>query len=256
MTSPLPPVEFDAPPVNPAGYGLYSAATIINTGTTRRHLGGVNISAINCDDGYGTYDPALCDPGEPEEKTALRSEDSDTFLPTVVWAADECGTGNTESEIQSRALQTLALREPILVEAAFATRLLADAGAPTEVPDLVTAISTLEEFLGETGHYGVIHAARRWAAPASQYRWNNQTGPVRRTPLENAWAFGGGYASILGDTLVATGPVYVWRDDPFSQAVTDAQTNLVYAMGERVVVAGYECAIMAVTIVPPVEPEV
>lgn len=259
MTTPvLAPVFFEAAPATPAGYGLFAAATIFDSGdAARRFLQGVDIRPFNCDDGYGTYSPELCDDDPAVEKAALRAPDMDTFDPIVVWAADECATDTTEGEAQARADQTLRLHAPTLVEAAFAGRLLADAAAPTVVASLEEAIGVLEEFMGEQGYTGYIHAARRWAAPASQYRWTNQTGAILRTPLGSGWVFGGGYGGVLGDTLVATGPLYLWRDSPTRQSVTTgsssvaAHNNSVYALAEQVFVPAYECAIMAVTITPP-----
>lgn len=256
MTSPgLPPVDYTPAPLTSAGFGLYAAANIINTGESRRHLGGVRIWPYNCDTGFGTYDADFCNPdGTPAVKAAGDRPDTLTYDPLVVWAADECAPDQTEAEVLARAVQSLSLKESLLVESAFATKLLADAGAPTVVPDLVTAIGVLEEYMGEQGFLGVIHAARRWAAPATQYRWANQSGPVYRSPLGHAWAFGGGYADTLGDTLVVTAPIHIWRDNGLQEVVTTgssptpAHNNSVYAMAERTVVVGYECAIMAVTI--------
>lgn len=259
MTAPvLAPVFYEAEPATPAGYGLFAAAKITDTGdAARRFLQGVDIRPFNCDEGFGTYSTELCDDDEPAVKEALRALPGDTFEPLVVWAADECATDTTEGEAQARANQTLRLHAPLLVEAAFAGRLLADAGAPTVVESLEEAIGVLEEFMGEQGYNGYIHAARRWAAPASQYRWTNQTGAILRTPLGSGWVFGGGYGDVLGDTLIATGPLYLWRDSPTQHSVTTgsssvaALNNSVYALAEQVFVPAYECAIMAVTITPP-----
>lgn len=253
MTNPLPPVDYVAQPVPGSGYGLAAAATIIDTGEVARHLGGVNIWPYNCDTGAGTYSTDLCD-DDPVVKAAGERPEPVTFSPLVVWAASECAPDQTEEEVMARAAHTRTLHEPLLVESAFATRLLADAAAPTTVGSLAEAIGVLEEFLGEQGYQGYIHAARRWATPASLFRWNNQTGPLRRTPLEHAWVFGGGYASVLGNTLVATGPLYMWRSRPFEHVTTTgsssvaAHNNSVYALSERVITVGYECAVMAVTI--------
>ncbi|MET8795235.1 hypothetical protein ABZV91_02030 [Nocardia sp. NPDC004568] len=143
-------------------------------------------------------------------------------IPGEMWSrpASECRPDQIESEVLARAVHTRELTEPLLVESAFAARMLSDAGAPAVVPDLGSAIGVLEEFLGEQGYQGVIHAARRWAAPASRYTWTNQGGPFFSTPLAHRWAFGGGYADVLENTLVATGPVHVWRNVPFEQVVT------------------------------------
>lgn len=254
MTNPLPPVEFDALPVPSSGYGLYSAATIFETGQVARELGGVELRPYNCDEGFGTYSTDLCSDDEPAEKAPGDRGEPVLFDPMVVWAAAECAPDQTEAEQMARARQIRTLKEPLLVESAFATRLLADAGAPTVVPDLASAIGVLEEFLGEQGYNGYIHAARRWAAQASQYRWTNQTGPVLRTPLDHGWVFGGGYSDTLGNTLIATGPLYIWRSAPFEQVITTgshttgAYNNSVYALSERVITVGYECAVLAVTI--------
>lgn len=257
MTNPLPPLEYVATPVPSSGYGLYAAATLIDTGEVARHLGGVNLWPYNCDDGFGTYSTELCDADPPVIKEAGDRPAPTLFNPMVVWAASECAPDQTEEEVMARARHTRTLHEPLLVESAFATRLLADAAAPTVVGSLAEGIGVLEEFLGEQGYQGFIHAARRWATPASQYRWNNQTGPLRRTPLEHGWVFGGGYADVLGDTLIATGPLYIWRSTPFEAVQTTgshsvgAYNNSVYALSERVITAAYECDIMAVTITPP-----
>lgn len=256
MTNPLPPVVFEALPVPPSGYGLYSAASIIDTGEVARHLGGVELRPYNCDTGYGTYSTDLCVADPAEKDPGARGTPLD-FASTVVWGAAECTPDQTEDEELARARHTRSLHEPLLVESAFAARMLTDAGAPTVVDDLATAIATLEEFLGEQGYQGYIHAARRWATLASQYRWRNHTGPLFRSPLEHGYVFGGGYADTLGDTLIATGPLYMWRSAPFEQVTTTgshstgAYNNSVYALSERVVTVGYECAIMAVTITPP-----
>lgn len=253
---PMPPIYFDAPPVNPSGYGLYAAATVIEVNGPDRHLGGVDIRPFNCDQGFGTYSAELCDDDVPAVKAAERALPAGTFAPVVVWAADECATDTTEQEAQARAAHTRSLHEPLLVESVFAARMLADAGAPTVVPDLATAVGVLEEFLGEQGYNGYIHAARRWAAPATQYRWTNQTGAVLRSPLGHGYVFGGGYGSTLGNTLVATGPLFVWRGQPIEQVVTTGSSpvpehnNSVYGLSERIVVAAYECAVHAVTIDP------
>lgn len=257
MPGPLPPIRYDAQPVPPAGFGLYAAANIIETGTTRRHIGGAIVRPYNCDEGFGTYPALMCDPDEtPPVKAALRAVDSETFEPVVVWAADECAPDSTEEEVMARARQNLALHEQLIVESAFATRLLADAGAPTVVASLEEGIGVLEEFLGEQGYNGYIHAARRWAVGAGNLSALNGSGALLRTKLQNTWVFGGGYSDTLGDTLVATGPLFIWRDTPFEQVVTTGSSpvpehnNSVYAMTERMVVVAYECAIAAVTITP------
>lgn len=258
MTNPIPPVEFFADPVPSSGYGLYAAARIFETGTVTRHLGGVNIWPYNCDeDGFGTYSTAMCDVDPEEEKVPGTRALPVNFDPLVVWAASECAPDQTEEEVMDRARHIRTLREPLAVETAFAEIILNDAAAPTVVASFAEAIAALEEFMGTVGYQGYIHAARRWATPATLYRWNNQTGPLRRSPLDHTYVFGGGYADVLGDTLVVTGTPYIWRATPFEQVVTTGNhpvpefNNSVYALSERVITLGYECPVFAVTIQEP-----
>ena len=183
MTNPIPPQRFEALPVPASGYGLYAAATIIETGEVARHLGGITLEPYNCDTGASTYGVEMCDL-TPEEKTAGERGAPADFTPMIVYAASECAPDQTEQEVMDRARHTRTLHEPLLVESAFGAKLLTDAGAPTVVPDLATAIGVLEEFLGEQGYNGYIHAARRWAAKAGDLNATNGSAVLRtfRTP--------------------------------------------------------------------------
>lgn len=258
MTSPTTPlaVVYEAPAVPSQGYGLYAAATLLDSGAAPRELlAGIDIYPFNCDTGVGSYTPDICDTTPPDKAPGVRP-DPLHFDPLVVWAAAECAPDQTEAEEMARARQIRALHEPLIVESAFATRLLADAGAPVFAASLEEGIGLLEEFLGEQGYAGYIHASRRYAVAAGNLKAAIGSAQLR-TNLGNTWVFGGGYGSTLGTTLVATGPVTVWRSAPFEQVVTTgshntpAYNNSVYAMSERVITAGYECAVMAVTIGVP-----
>lgn len=252
MPSLMPAVEYDAPAARPAGLGLYEAATVTNTARPSRILAGVNVRPFNCAESFGTWptDPCAAPP-TGRRKAGDRVSPRDTFKPMQLWAYDECDPVETEEQSAARAQQTLRLQEPILVESAFGARLLADAAAGGAIPtvkSLAEGIGVLEEALGEAGYGGYIHASRRFAAPASLYRWDNQTGAVLKTPLRHSWVFGGGYGSVLGNTLIATGPVFVWRDELTSKTVLDPRINRRATVAERTVVAGYECLVAAVTI--------
>lgn len=257
MTAPTTPmaVVYDAPAVPSQGYGLYAAATLLDSGATPRELlAGIDLFPFNCDTGVGSYSPDVCDSTPPDKAPGARPELLH-FDPLVVWAAAECAPDQTEAEEMARARQIRALHEPLIVESAFATKLLADAGAAGSATSLADAIGQLEVFLGEQGYTGYLHASRKWAVEAGFL--NAASGSaVLRTRLGNTWVFGGGYDSALGNTIVATGPVTAWRSAPFEQVVTTgshvtaAYNNTVYALSERVVTVGYECAVHAVTITP------
>lgn len=257
MSAPTTPlaVVYDVPAVPSQGYGLYTAATIFETGEVPRELiGGVDIYPYNCDTGHGSYSPELCDPSPPEKAPGDRGELVHAD-PLVVWAATECAPDQTEAEQLGRARQIRTLQEPVIVESAFAERLLDDAGAAASATGLMDAIGQLEVILGELGYNGYLHASRKWAAEAGLLNAASGTA-VLRTKLGNTWVFGGGYDSVLGDTLVATGQLFVWRSAPIEHVVTTgshvtaAYNNTVYALSERVVTVGYECAAYAVTINP------
>lgn len=256
ITSAL-PVVYDAPAVPSQGYGLYAAATLLNSDVPRELMSGVDLLPFNCDTGFGTYSTELCSADEPAEKAPGERGDPQHFDPMIVWAAAECAPDQTEDEEMARARQILALQEPLLVESAFAARLLADAGTADTAASLLEAIGLAEAWMGERGYPGVIHASRRYAAEAGSLNALNGSGAVYRTHLGNIWAFGGGYDSALENTIVITGPVTVWRTAPFEQVVTTGShaenrfNNTVYALTERVITAGYECAAHAITISTP-----
>ncbi|MBF6372979.1 hypothetical protein [Nocardia farcinica] len=257
MTTPvnvLHPVEFETPPLIAAGFGLLTVATVIEQFGPVRVLGGLSLRSVNCDvAGVGLYSAELCSEDAPQVKAPADRPAPTVFDPFVPWAAAECRPDEPESDTLARAIRHRELHEPLLIESAFADRLLADAGTPTVVPDLVSAIGVLEETLGEFGYNGAIHAARRWLAPLVASHLTTATGPVLRSPAGHRIAVGGGY-SDLGNTLIATGPVFVWRHQPDSTVVTTGNHvepelgNTRYALSERVMLVAYECPIAAVQI--------
>lgn len=252
--SPLPLIRY-ATAVPTQGYGLYAAANLTDTGTNPRELiAGVDLYPFNCDTGVGSYNPQLCDDPLPEKAPGERG-DLAHFDPLVVWAAAECRPDQTEEEETARARQILALNEPLIVESAFATRILSDAGVAGSATSLMDAIGQLEVFLGELGYNGFLHASRKWAVEAGFLDAASGTA-LLRTNMGNTWVFGGGYDSVLGNTIVATGPLYGWRSATFDQVLTTGShptpkyNNTVYALTERVITVGYECAVHAVTVTP------
>lgn len=255
MTAPTSvlPVDYDAPPVNPIGVGLYSAATLLDvTGPSRFLHSGVEIRPRNCATGWGTWEADPCAvPPVDALKAGDRPVAGDPFEPLVVWGYDECGPLEDFTEYEARALQNARLHEQGLAESHFGARLLADS-TPTTVADIVAAVSALEVAIGEAGFYGVIHASARFAAYAAQANLITRSSgsPILKTPLGHTWAFGAGYEDTLGSTLVATGPVTVWRDPYVTRSTLDERHNLKAAVAERGIVVGYECLVAASTITP------
>lgn len=256
MANPLPPYIVDALPAPPAPFGLYDVVAPIDLANpstnSPRIQGGVQILPVNCSQSFGTWPADPCaDPPEGQKKSGDRPTTDLTFLPTVVWAYDECDPQEPVGDSQALARQTLALQERLLVESAFAATLLDLAGDPGPIPTAPTfleAIGALEEALGESGYLGAIHLSRRFAAEATMFRWTNQTGPVLKTPLGHSYVFGGGYGSVLEDTLIATGPLYLWRYPELVRTELDPNINRLATVAEREIVVGFECFIAAVTI--------
>ena len=255
MTAPttLLPVDYDAPPVNPIGVGLFSAANLIDVSGPSRFLSsGVSIRPRNCATGWGTWAANPCaNPQEGALKSGDRPVAGEPFEPLVVWGYDECGPLEDFAEYEARALQNARLHEQGLAEAHFGARLAADATG-TPATDIVAAVAALEVALGEAGFYGTIHASARFAAYAAQANLiiRSSGSPVLRTPLGHTWAFGAGYEDTLGNEIVATGPVSVWRDPYVTRSTLDERHNIKAAIAERGLVIGYECLVAAVDITP------
>ena len=256
--NPMPSVVYYATPAPTQGYGLYAAATVFDSTTPTREIGGVDIWPYNCDTGWGTTPVELCwdDIAEAPTKSSGERAAPEHFAPIIAYGASECqpGAGITEDEVMGRARHNRDLHEQQLVESALATRMLTDAGAPATAATTEEALGMLEEWLGEQGYNGYIHAARRFSARSAGFFDDTARGGRLMTHLDNTWVFGGGYASVLGNTMVATGPLYVWRALPNDNVtttgshLTPAFNNSIYALSERVIVAGYECSAYAVTV--------
>lgn len=193
-------------------------------------------------------------------KTGPPPEDNDPepFEAQTIFAFDRlyaCGnlSAYDRAEVRERAENTFAAREPIQVETAFATRALADAGTPTTVDDLLGAVSHLEETFAATGTVGLIHARVGLLSIAENQRLivrDPALPGVLWTPNGQRWAFGGGYATPLGDTLIGTTSTFGWRDQvQFREAIKYQQDQYI-VIAERSVIVGYEALIGAVEITP------
>jgi len=261
MTTPvLLPTEFDVPLLNPSAAGLYGVTSWTEeTGPPRWLTDGVRIKPWNypgeLSSGLWT-DPwcpdDLSSGEEPGLKTGERPDILDSFDPLTVWAYDstQCGDLSEQSrnEARLRAQQVLRLEEQTVVEREFAARLLLDAGAPTVKTDLIGAVGELELAFAATNTVGYIHASAKWAAVAARFNLLNRSGAGMRTPLGHRWVFG--YATGLGETLVASSQPFGWRDSVQLRESVEPQTNTFVAIAERSVVIGLEHVLGAVTVTP------
>lgn len=255
MTSVLQAVQFPVPLLNPSNTGLYGATTWQTDGVPRWLDPGVQFRPVNtgATEGSGVWSaPAFATSDELTDddiKKGVRPALPDTFTALTVWSEDDYDLfETTDGDIVTRAQQNLRLGEQQLVEAAFATRVLADAGTPDTSTDIVGAIAYLEGLFAKAGVTGQIHASAEWAASAAQAMLLTKSGSVSRTPLGHQWVFGGGYVDGLGDTLVATFPTFGWRTDPVLRVADSPDYSRHTAIAERSVVVGYEALVGAVTI--------
>ncbi len=260
----LAPVRFWPPLLNPSAPGLYAATnwTELSPDAPVRWLeSGVQVRPVGNFDrnASGLWDVPWCDsPGSDEFgiKYGTRPDPNTVpFAPMTLWAYDSCDpTQVGRDESRARVQQILRMNEPIAVETEFAARLLADATALhspiATAADLVEAIGYLEGKLAATNSVGVVHSSAQWTARAAKDMILVSSGTAKKTPAGHAWCLGGGYVAGLGDTLVATSPLFGWRSTVVLREVplTDGQLNTFSVIAERSVVVGYEALIAAVTI--------
>ncbi|UJE15667.1 major capsid pentamer protein [Gordonia phage Ligma] len=242
-------VNYDAPLVNPSPTGLYAAVTWVEDGAAppRWLAGGVRVRPHNYggDDAFGIWAAEWCgDPGDEIKDGTRPDPETDPFDPLTVWAFDTCDpSSQSQNEVRVRAQQNLRLREQVAVEREIAARLIADAPPGPAPGTIIQAVGHLEAQLAKTNTVGVIHASAEWAAAASHSNLIVRQGGALRTPLGHLWAFGGGYVDGLGKALVATSPVFGWRDDVALRDTVEARYNQYVAVAERSVVIGYEQAV-------------
>lgn len=255
MTAPAPstpdlwPVNYEAPLVNPSTTGLFGAVTWVDDGVAvpRWLAGGVRVRPHNYGgaDAFGIWEAEWCgDPGDAIKDGTRPDPETTPFESLTLWAFDQCDlTGPSQTDTRTRAQQNLRLLEQTAVEREISARLIADAPAGPAPGEIVAAVGHLEAELAKTGTVGVIHASAEWATAAARDNLFVRQGGALRTPLGHLWAFGGGYVEGLGKAMIATSPVYGWRDQTVVRDAVKAEYNQYVAVAEHSVVIGYEHAV-------------
>ena len=266
MTTALQPVEFTPPliaPTNPLGLAAATTWTEAADDEALRWLpSGIQLRLRGHREpgAFGVWNAPWCvspDDLDPEDdlKTGPPPEDDDPdpFEPMTVWAFDrlqECGNLSEydRGQVIERARNTFTLREPLAVETQFATRLLADAGTPPEVADLVAGIGSLEQNFGTAGIVGgLVHARLGLISHATNLRLivrdPNEPGVLRTPSGLHRWVLSAGYASTLGNRLIGTTATYGWRDEITVREAFQYERNQFVAIAERSVIVGYEAVI-------------
>lgn len=242
-------MEIYRPPLaNPSPGGLYTAATLIETGEPSRLSFSVLVESMNCGPAWVWPIDCGAEVPDPNPKISERLANLDPFTGDVIGSDDDCSLAVPEAEARQRAEQLLRLHEPVLAETQLTPKLLAAAGAPAaSTGGIVGAVAALEEAVAAFGFVGVIHAAPHVAALAQSAQLVTRTGAIATSPLGHRWAFGSGYVG-LADTLVITGPVAVHRGPIVASAGLEVRHNDRLNVVEREVLVTWECFAEAVTI--------
>lgn len=243
------------PPYLPVPRGVFDAVTWVSDGTTpMRWLDGIVLRQTNFGlaDQFGVWGEAWC--ASPDELTTDKiKERADAvfseFGPLTVYAYDhnQCGdmTAGSRAEVAERAAQALLRNEQNALEISLSARLLDDAPATVTAASVTEAVSVLETELAKAGvSGGFLHASPKWAS----YLAESRLSIANRSPLGHTWVFGGGYADTLGDTIVATTPLFGWRGPLVVRDAVKLELNQYVAVAERSLLVAYEAAVAAVTV--------
>lgn len=268
-----PLVEVSGPAAQPSGFGLYSAAAVLDAKI--RHgvrfldeiAGAASSFAIDCPPTFSLATDSL-------DEERLWVEAPAFGISAGVGADHPLGLG--VAEMQALARTRLALQESSSVEAAFWTGKDA-AGNPTGAPALAAAqqlattpvslgvgLGMLEEWIGgATGALGTIHAARHLIGSLTSLHVRRD-GAKLRTLVDTFVAAGTGYDGTGPDGtraagtswLYATGPVQVLRspvlDLPSDPRLgMDRATDHTKIHAVRNVAVGYTVGAVAVPVTLP-----
>lgn len=243
------------PPFLPVPRGVFDAVTWVSDGSTpMRWLDGMTLRQTNfgLSGQFGIWGEGWC--AGPDELTSDKvKERADAvfteFGPMTAYAFDhnQCGdmTAGSRTEVRDRAVAALTRNEQQAVEVSIADRLLADATTTVTAATVTEAVSKLEVELAKAGIAGAyLHASPKWAAYLSESRQSI----ANRSPMGHAWVFGGGYADSLGDTIVATTPLFGWRGPLVVRDAVKLELNQYVVVAERSLLIAYEAAVAAVTV--------
>lgn len=276
MTTVTPPADVAEPTPEAAGFGLYSAAQVVD-GDNRTHAG-VRWEPTVC--GLAGSFPVGCAETAGWPLPYVDGIPTVTAAPFGVSAGQECKIVGVElAHLRDLATARLRYTEQRAVERAYWTG--APFGAGVTTPHLAAgddvqvlaaapvkaslAVGLLEEYLGNlTGVIGVLHAPR--VAFGALKGFVAAKGGGMRTELGTRVAFGTGYPGTAPDAapgatrpdpevawIYATGPVQVVRsgvlhlpDDP--RDALDRETNDARVQAVRIVSVGHSCGLAAVPV--------
>lgn len=254
------------PPTQRRRYGLFDAATVVDTMTARMIAAGIQFFADDCGNFTELYDPACG--VEPEIKTPNEGTELVGTDPFWLVSRLRCGTvGRTNEEILAAARARLAANEQWEVENVLWNGSptqpnvlnLEGAGATVVIPGAPgagAAISALENaFYQVNGYVGTIHVNTQAEGALEYAGFLNPDIGVLRTRVGTAVSLGAGYG-ITGPAGVApaagfvwafiTGYTTVWRSEDIMarvdfRAAMDRSLNQWDTIAERVYAAAWSC---------------
>jgi hypothetical protein len=259
------------PTPQPVGYGLYSAATVLDPADPKAQ-NGVQWEPSTC----GVASPFKVRCPTPDPLPAPNGWPVVQAYPFGVGAGVACKTvGISTADLRDRARNLLRLTEEHAVEFGYWTGQFYDPSVPgmylahTDATVLsVTpvapkaALGMLEDAIGDmTGAVGVIHAARHAVGVLASDMGLRQQGGRLLTILDTPVAAGAGYPGTGPDGtrpagtswLYATGAVQVVRGPvqdlaPNPRDSLDRSTNDARVHAVRLVSPGHNCGVVAVPI--------
>lgn len=208
----------DASPPGPRRYGLFDAATVVDTLDARAIAAGIQYPELDCGAPLTEYDANCVTNPTKDFEEGLGYTGGD---PYWLYAANRCGSvGRTPAEITDAIRRTLAGGEQTAVEnvlwtgGGFATDpALETAGATIVVPTAPgagAALAALEAaFYAAYGYQGTIHVNTAAYAALAPYVDRQGGAGVLTTEINSKMAYGAGYG-ITGPAGVAPAAGFVW----------------------------------------------
>ncbi len=264
-----------APPVGERRYGLFDAATVLDTLPDRWAAAGVQFPELDCGGPVLEYDAAC---GTAPVKAFTEGTSFTGGDPYWIYSAIRCGTvGTTAVEIADRVRRRLASGEQTAVEnvvwngGAFGNDpALTTSGAVVVTPlapGAGTALAAIEaRFYAEYGYRGVLHVNTAAHAALNDYVDRRGGAGVLTTELGTRVSYGAGYGvNGPGAEPPAAGHVWAFMTSPVTVArgtviqpsvvqTLNRTNNQWNALAERIYLHYWACDVVYAVQIPVAAP--
>lgn len=265
----------DAPPAAERRYGIFDAATVMDSLPDRWAAAGIQFPELDCGGPVLEYDAAC---GTAPVKAFTEGTGFTGGDPYWLYSAYRCGTvGTTAQEAANRVRRRLAGGEQTAVE-----NVIWNGGADGNDPALTTsgavvvtplapgagtALAAIEaRFYAEYGYRGVLHVNTGAHAALNDYVDRRGGAGVLMTELGTRVSYGAGYG-IDGPGGVApaagfvwafmTSPVTIWRGEVIQPDVVQTlnrANNQWNALAERIYIHAWACDVVYAVQIPVAAP--